>query len=65
MYKIIWGVSLSPFFLKEKCLSSVIIGKAFKKCMRMCVNVGVDLGVSEKKIVPIIVVASGHTIHGF
>jgi hypothetical protein len=60
MYKVVWGVSLSTFFLKEKCTSSVIIGKSFKKCINVC-KCWCGFRVLEKKMAPIIVVAlKGH-----
>lgn len=49
MYKIVWGVSVNTVFLKEKCISSVIIGKVFKKFIRISVNVDVDLGSQKRK----------------
>jgi hypothetical protein len=49
MYKIVWEVSISTVHLKEKCLSSVIIGNVFKKFVRMCVNVDVDVGCLKRK----------------
>lgn len=56
MYKVVWGVSLSTVFLKEKYTSSVIIEKAFKKCISVC-KCWCGFRVSERKMAPIIVVA--------